>query len=118
MTKRTVGISVTALGIAALGAAVGCTRTSDGSYVLRRPAMLSHVSREPESAAAVQPLGPPAYAVVSPPPASSPPQSKMPKVTVPAISITDPPFKRSDPDKPLSCKNETSPTGRIRFVCT
>jgi hypothetical protein len=81
--------------------------------------MLNRVISERESAADIQPLGPPVYAVVSPPPASSQPQSKMPKVSIPAMSITkNPPFKRPDPDKPLSCKNETTSAGRIRFVCT
>lgn len=127
MMIRTAGISVTALGITMLIATGGCTRTSDGSYVMRRPAMLNHVIGEQQPVAELQPVSPPVYAEVAPPPVSSPPpqpvsspppQSKMPTVTVPAMSLTsNPPFRRADPDKPLSCKNETTSTGRIRFVC-
>jgi hypothetical protein len=35
--KRTRAISVTALGVAALVGTTGCTRTSDGSIVLKTP---------------------------------------------------------------------------------
>jgi hypothetical protein len=55
---------------------------------------------------------PPALAVTSAGP-------KVPQLAVPSMSLArNPPFRRSDPDKPLSCRPETAPTGRVRIVCS
>lgn len=81
--------------------------------------MLSRVFGERRIDPVPEPVAPPVYAEVAPPAAASPPASKMPKVTVPALTLTtNPPFTRPDPDKPLYCRNETTTTGRIRVVCS
>lgn len=121
---RILEISTLTLGVAVLAAATsGCTRTSDGSYVMRRPAMLNRIipPREHRVAVASLDAGPAVYEVQqsAPPPSVSPRVGrKLPTVSMPSMSIArNPPFKLADPDKPLSCYNETSATGRIRVVC-
>ena len=117
-------ISMTAFGIVVLIGAGGCTRTSDGSYVMRKPAMFSRLAMFGDREAEVAPRAP----VVAPPPPSASTQVSQPsalarpqrqaKVTAPSLSlIKNPPFKRPDPNKPISCHNEST-TGRIRVVCS
>ena len=116
-------ISMSALGVAMLIGAGGCTRTSDGSYVMRKPAMFSRLAMFGDREAEVAPRA----AVVAPPPYASTQASQTPvrarpqrqaKVTAPSLSlIKNPPFKRPDPSKPISCHNEST-TGRIRVVCS
>jgi len=116
-------ISAMTLGVTFLVAATsGCTRTSDGSYVMRRPAMLNRIlpPREHRVAVASLDAGPAVYEVRQAARPATPPAAgrKLPRVAMPSMSIAkNPPFKRADPDKPLSCYNETSDTGRIRVVC-
>lgn len=77
--------------------------------------------REHRVAIASLDAGPAVYEVQqpAPPPSVSPRVGRrLPTVSMPSMSIAkNPPFKRADPDKPLSCYNETSATGRIRVVC-
>jgi hypothetical protein len=117
-------LSMTAVGIAVLIGAAGCTRTSDGSVVLRRPTVFSRLMkfRDPDPVPQYQvqvnePRSyPPAYA---PPAAARARPQRQAKVTAPSLSIVkNAPFKRIDPSKPLSCRNETSSSGRIRVVCS
>lgn len=111
------------LGIAILASVTGgCTRTSDGSYVMRKPVMLSRVFRPRDHRVAIASLnaGPAVYSVQqsAPPPVSPNARRRVPRVSMPSMSLVkNPPFKRADPDKPLSCYNETTTSGRIRVVC-
>ena len=126
--KRIVGVSLTALSVAVLVGAAGCTRTSDGSFVMRRPSFSRLLSSDSDEQARIvhsktlsqQQAAAPAQAV-SPPRTTRPMRrttQNQAKLTIPAMSITKSvPFKRSDPAKPLACKNETSPSGRVRVVC-
>jgi hypothetical protein len=114
---------MTAVGIAVLIGAAGCTRTSDGSYVLRRPAMFSRLmhsrDREPALQNQVQVNEPRTYPPAYARPAVSRTAPRQAKVTAPSLSIIrNAPFRRPDPSKPLSCRNETSSSGRIRVVCS
>jgi hypothetical protein len=117
------GISMTAFGVAVLIGAAGCTRTSDGSYVMRKPAMFSRLAMFGDKEAEVAPRSP---AIASPPYANTQAAPTAPrarpqrqaKITGPSLSlIKNPPFKRTDPSKPISCRNEST-TGRIRVVCS
>jgi hypothetical protein len=116
-------LSMTAVGMAVLIGAAGCTRTSDGSFELHRPAVFSRLmsfrASNPAAQYEVQPneprTFPPAYAR----PAVSRPAPRLAKVTGPSLSIVrNAPFKRTNPGKPLACRNETSLAGRIRVVCS
>jgi hypothetical protein len=120
---RASSFSVTAVGMAMLIGAAGCMRTSDGSYVLRRPAMFSRLlnfrDREPAPQYQVQVNEPRTYPPAYARPAGSRTAPRQVKVTAPTLSIIkNPPFRRADPSKPLSCRNETSSFGRIRVVCS
>ena len=114
-------ISAAALGMTALVAVAGCTRTSDGSIVMAQPSfggsILSFGGNEEVRVVPSQTIRPPA---VQPKPTSvRRAEPRVPKVTIPSMSIAkNPPFKGIQPDKPLSCRNETTSTGRIRVVCT
>jgi hypothetical protein len=109
-------LSMTAVGMVVLIGAAGCTRTSDGSIV---PVMFSRFADPaPVPQYQAQVNEPRTY-----PPARARPAAKaaprVAKVTGPSMSIVkNPPFKRVDPSQPLSCRNETSPSGRIRVVCS
>jgi hypothetical protein len=116
-------LSMMAVGIAVLIGAAGCTRTSDGSYVLRRPALFSRPTHSPDRDPALQ------YQVQANEPRSYPPAHVRPavarsaprqaKVTAPSLGlIRNVPFKRPDPSKPISCRNEATSSGRIRVVCS
>lgn len=105
-----------------LVAGAGCTRTSDGSVVMKTPAMPSLFARP----SARQPLGPDPRAVALaqfPPPqqpvASSPPHRGrvVPPIGTWTVQPVKAPFERSDPEKPLNCRNETSAQGRIKVTC-
>ena len=122
------GISVTALGVAALIGTSGCTKTSDGSIVMRKPSfgrilgfggMGFGGDEQPARIVPSQTLDP---EPASPMPASTAPRraaQRQSSVTIPSMSLTEnPPFKQSDPDKPISCRNETGAAGRVRFVCS
>jgi hypothetical protein len=120
--KRTAAFALAALSFAAPLAA-GCTRTSDGSVVMRRPLFggLLRYRADDEQAARIVPSRtlprqssqPPApsFAVAHPDP--------QPTVSVPAMNIArKPPIRNVDPAKPLSCTNTKTAEGRIRVVCT
>ena len=114
---------MTAVGIAVLIGAAGCTRTSDGSYVLRRPAMFSRLmhsrDREPTQQYEAQVNEPRPYPPAYARPAASRSAPRQAQVTAPSMSIIkNPPFRRVDVSKPLSCRNATSSSGRIRIVCS
>jgi hypothetical protein len=116
-------LSMTAVGIAVLVGAAGCTRTSDGSFVLHRPAMFSRLmhSRDREVAAQyqAQPNEPRSYPPAYARPAASRSALRQAQVTAPSLGIIrNVPFKRPDPSKPISCRNETGSSGRIRVVCS
>ena len=111
-------LSMTAVGIAVLIGAAGCTRTSDGSYVLRRPAMFSR-DRDPALQYQVQANEPRSYPPAHVRPAVSRSAPRQAKVTAPSLGIIrNVPFKRPDPSKPISCRNEATSSGRIRVVCS
>jgi hypothetical protein len=119
--KRTAALALAALSVAAPLAAA-CTRTSDGSIVMRGPSLsgLLHYGADDEEPARIvpsrtlprpasQPLG--SLAVARPAP--------QPAVSVPAVNIArNPPFRRADPAKPLSCTNAKTAEGRIHVVCS
>jgi len=119
---------MSAFGVAVLIGAAGCTRTSDGSYVMRKPAMFSRLAmfgdREAEVTARSSTIAPPPAANTQVVPAANTQVApaatprRQAKITGPSLSlIKNPPFKRSDPSKPISCHNEST-TGRIRVVCS
>ena len=121
--NRVAGISVTALGVAALIGTAGCTKTSDGSIVMRKPSFGRILGfGSDEQPARIVPSETLAPEPASPPPASTAPRRiarSQSSVTIPSMSLTEnPPFKQPDPDKPISCRNETGAAGRIRFVCS
>lgn len=105
-----------------LVAGAGCTRTSDGSVVMKAPAMPSLFAR----ATTRQPLGPDprAVALADFPPepkavVSSPPHRGrvVPPIGTWTVQPVKAPFERTDPEKPLNCRNETSARGRVKVTC-
>jgi hypothetical protein len=52
-------------------------------------------------------------------PASPPPRraSVVPPIGAWKVQTVKAPFERADPQKPLNCRNETSPQGRVKVVC-
>ena len=123
---------MSAFGVAVLIGAAGCTRTSDGSYVMRKPAMFSRLAmfgdqrkREvnkrrpstiaPPPAANTQ-VVPAANTQVAP---AAKPQRQA-KITGPSLSlIKSPPFKQIGPAKPISCQNrgrQRPNSGRLRLT--
>jgi hypothetical protein len=122
---------MTAVGMAVLIGAAGCTRTSDGSYVMRKPVALTRflgLGRSNASpaqtaqiaqtaqVAQIAQVNEPRY--FPPPSAAAPPPARRVNSSAPSLSIVkNPPFKRPQSGKPISCRNETSPSGRIRVVC-
>lgn len=117
--KKAAGVSVAALSMMSLLFVEGCTRASDGSFELRKSTMLGRALNSGDDAAeAPQPVDAPVYTEAGPPPSYRRTQPRLPRVSVPTMSISqNPPFRRADPDKPLTCHNETSPSGRVRVVC-
>ena len=113
-------LSITAVGMAVLIGAAGCTRTSDGSFELRRPAaFMNFRASDPAAQYEVQPNEPRAYPPAYARPAVSRPAPRLARVTAPSLSIVrNAPFKRANPGKPLTCHNETSSAGRVRVVCS
>jgi len=111
-------VSMTAMGMLGLVLVQGCVRASDGSYELRKSTMLSRALNVSEPVEPSTAVSPPPYTKIT---SNEPPRqyrSRMPKVAVPAMTISqNPPFRRADPEKPLDCHNESSPTGRVRVVC-
>jgi hypothetical protein len=120
--KRTAAFALAALSVTAPLAA-GCTRTSDGSIVMRGPSLsgLLHYGADDEEPARIvpsrtlprqtsQPLAT-SLAVARP--------ARQPTVSIPSVNIArTPPFRRADPAKPLSCTNAKTAEGRIHVVCT
>jgi hypothetical protein len=113
-------IIVATLGVA-LSLAGGCTRTSDGSVVMRRPLFgkLLGFRKDEQQARIVpsrtaQPL--PSRAVAA---GAAPSAVHRPIVEVPSMQLVkNPPFRTVDPDKPLSCENVKNASGRVRVVCS
>lgn len=112
-----------AAALALAGGVSACSRTPDGSYVLSRP-LLPSMLRRPA------PPPPPSFDVpvveqlpAEPPPTlQAEPRPVQAKRSVPQVemwkpSLIRPPFTPSETAHPLDCRNETSPTGRIRVVC-
>jgi hypothetical protein len=120
---RLAGYQVTALGLAVLAATAGCTRTSDGSLEMKRPSLsfgrLLSFGKDDDAAVVVP-------SKTLPPITSQPVPARLsanrakpaaPKVSVPALKIAkNPPFKPAG--KALTCRNTTTPTGRVKVVCT
>lgn len=118
-------IPLAAVGCCLLLAAGGCTRTSDGSVVMKNPPNLSLAvpsflrfggqDAEPEAqvAAATFPAAPkPAVQ-----PVGSAPAKVLPPVRAWKATGVKAPFKRADPSAPLTCRNETGGGGRVKVVC-
>jgi hypothetical protein len=102
-------------------ATTGCTRTSDGSIVMRKPTLLGRVLnfRNDDHASGPTTLGPPVYTQMSSVAPTRPAKRRLAPVAVPSMNLSkNAPFKRADPNKPLACHNEKSASGRIRVVCT
>ena len=112
-------IALATLGVA-LSLAGGCTRTSDGSVVMRRPILgklLGFRKDEQEPARIV----PSRTAIPAPPAvaAAAPSATRRPTLAVPSIGLVKKaPFRTVDPDKPLACANVKNASGRVRVVCS
>ena len=118
-------LSMTAVGIAVLIGAAGCTRTSDGSYVLRRPAAVqpTHTFR----AIATRPLQ---YQVQANEPRAYPPAYARPAVSRPAPrpgqghrAVAEHRQERAiqaarSEQADFLPQREPPPSGRIRVVCS
>ena len=110
---------MTALGMAVLIGAAGCTRTSDGSYVMRKPVALTRflgLGKSNPAPVHTAQVNEPRY--FPPQRTAAPPPARRVNFTAPSLSIAkNPPFKRPKSGKPISCRNETGRSGRIRVVC-
>lgn len=120
----------TTLVLAAFGsllAGTGCTRTSDGSVVMKTPPSMPKLfASRPEQPALDQTVMltqlPPPETAAAPATAAAPVSRRahthaMPSVSGWKMQTVKAPFERSDPEKPLNCRNETSPQGRVKVVC-
>lgn len=118
LMDRLMGFPIAVVLCCGLPLLAACTRTSDGSVVVARP-----VPGFLRPALAAQPVAPPAHPVATQfPPEPTPPVSgrraRPSGVSVPVLAAgVKPPFERTDPQRPLSCRNESTPSGRIRMVC-
>lgn len=119
MTRRG-NIALALIASSCLVAGAGCTRTSDGSVVMKTPAMPGLFAR----ATTRQSFGPDqrAVALAEFPPAtqvSSPPRRGrvVPPIGTWTVQPVKAPFERSDPEKPLNCRNEASAQGRVKVTC-
>ena len=118
--KRTAAFALIAVGITA-PLATGCTRTSDGSIVMRGPSLgFLHYGPDDEEPARIVPSR-------TLPQASQPSGTSLavarptlqPTVSVPSMNIVrSPPFRHIDPTKPLSCTNARTAEGRIHVICS
>jgi hypothetical protein len=112
---------MTALSVALSLGAAGCTRTSDGSIIMRKPSfnLLHFREEEPARIVPSRTLTRPTSA---PLPASMAGARHAPGQTVVTVApmkiARNPPFSSVDPGKPLACRNVKAATGRIRVVCT
>lgn len=109
-------IAVACCGLPMLAA---CTRTSDGSIVVARPIGVPGFMRPAFTA---EPVPPPAHPVAGqfPQPPAQPlvRRSRPPATRVPVVAAAvKPPFQRSDPQRPLTCRNAFTTSGRVRMVC-
>jgi hypothetical protein len=118
---RVAEIPVATLALAVLVGAAGCTRTSDGSIELKTPSFGRLLSfDDQEEQARIVPSRTLAQPAVEPVPAGKPARSgpRRATIAVPTMSIgEDAPFRRADPARPMTCRNEKTSTGRIRYVC-
>lgn len=122
LMTRSSSLSVTALSVAVLIGAAGCTRTSDGSLVMRNPVAFSRLMnfgrRDRGADYAGQANEPRVFPAAASRPGITRPAARQVRLTGLSMSIvSNPPFKRPASARPLSCRNETSPAGRIRVVC-
>lgn len=114
----------TTLVLAAFGsllAGTGCTRTSDGSVVMKTPPTMPKLfASRPEQPVVDQTVMLTQLPPPSPAPVATPASRKahaMPSVSGWKMQTVKAPFERSDPEKPLNCRNDTSPQGRVKVVC-
>jgi hypothetical protein len=116
---RGADIAATALSMAMLVGAGGCTRTSDGSIEMMRPSLTGLF--DDDEPAVIVPSRTLTRPVTQPVPtrlAGTRPRLIPPKVSVPTMKIANnPPLQPADPAKPLSCKNSRTATGRIQVIC-
>jgi hypothetical protein len=128
---RALSISMGVVAFCGLTVVGGCTQTSDGSVEFTRPPFFG-LSRRPGSGSAI-PVDPPDEFATTrlPPPSARPPLPEPTPPSAPAQKTAErvtpeirvfrpsikPPFARADPSRLPSCRNEPSPTGRIRVVC-
>lgn len=117
-------IPLAVLACCSLLAAGGCTRTSDGSVVMKNPPSLNlSVPSFMRFGTAREEPRPVATAAAFPPPPAPPPAARttqrrvVPPVKAWKASGVRAPFKRSDPSKPLTCRNEPGQGGRVKVVC-
>lgn len=117
--KNRPAIALATLGVALSLAGGGCARTSDGSIVMRRPALGGLLGfRKDEEVARIVP----ARTAPTPRPgatADAPSAARRPVVAVPSMQLVkNPPFRTVDPGKPLACANMKNASGRVRVVCS
>ncbi len=118
-------IPLTVVGCCALLAAGACTRTSDGSVVVKKPPSLSLAvpsflkfggndaeSEMTVAAAAFPPAPQPAVQ-----PVRTAPRKALPPVKAWKVGGVQAPFKRADATAPLTCRNETGDGGRVKVIC-
>jgi hypothetical protein len=84
-----------------------CTRTSDGTVVMRRPPSLA--SLLPGWARREARSGEPAIAEADFPPPAPEPAPPVQAASAPAILL--------GPSRTLACRNQSEPGGRVRVVC-
>lgn len=104
-----------------LGAAA-CTKTSDGSIEFQRQNMMPGMfGIQPKQAANAAPAVFPQPPEPSAPPAQPIIVRKKPSAKAPrratAIAPAAVTQAVSEPERSLTCRNETSPGGRVKFVC-
>ncbi len=119
-------IPAAVFGCCALLAAGACTRTSDGSVVVKTPPSLSlavpsflrlgrkNSASETTAAAATFPPAPQLAAQTV---RSAPGKKVLPPVKAWKVGGVQAPFKRADSTAPLTCRNETGDGGRVKVVC-
>lgn len=118
--NQPIRIPLALLGCSALLAAGACTRTSDGSVVVKAPPSLSFAvpsylrAGDQDTEIRMADAFPPAPAEPAP---SGTPRKTLPTVKAWKVGGVQAPFKRADATAPLSCRDETGDGGRVKVVC-